>query len=84
MGLFDKIDHRAEVMTRMADTLQVDFAAEILRDASTVNVYRQAVLRCAACPHEDKCTGWMQDHSQADAAPDYCRNKDILESLSSA
>lgn len=84
MGLFDKIDHRADVMTRMADTLQVDFAAEILRDAGTVKVYRQAVLRCAACPHEDECTAWMQDHRQADAAPDYCRNKDILEGLSPA
>lgn len=84
MGLFDKIDHRAGVMTRMADTLDVDFAAAIKHDASTVNLYRQAVMRCAACPHEDKCTAWMQDHPQADAAPEYCRNKDILESLSPA
>ena len=81
MGLFRKIDHRADVMLRMAETLDVDFAAAIARNHDAGHVYRQAVLRCTACPHEDRCTVWMQDHPHADAAPDYCRNKDILANL---
>ncbi|MDG1130113.1 MAG: DUF6455 family protein [Paracoccaceae bacterium] len=84
MGLFDKIDHRAGVMTRMADMLGVDFAATIAQAPEVVREYRQAVMRCASCSHEGECTTWMQSHPHAAQAPDYCRNKDILEGLAKA
>ena len=84
MGLFDKIDRRAGVMTRMADTLGVDFAASIAKAPEPVGVYRQAVMRCTTCNHEGECTAWMQSHPHAEEAPDYCRNKDILEGLAKA
>lgn len=84
MGLFDKIDHRTDVMTRMAQTLDVDFAEAIARSPETVREYRQAVMRCVACTHEGECTAWMETHPHAAEAPDYCRNKDILESLAQA
>ena len=47
MGLFDKIDHRTKVMTRMAQTLDVDFSEVIAQAPEAVREYRQAVLRCA-------------------------------------
>lgn len=81
MGFFDRIDQRADVMARMAATLDVDFAAALAQRPDCVQGYRQAVLRCTFCPHDSKCGAWMQDHAQAEAAPDYCRNKDIFESL---
>jgi hypothetical protein len=84
MGLFNKIDHRAKVMTRMADTLDVDFTAAIAQSPENVRTYRQAVMRCVSCGHEGECNAWMQDHPHAAEAPDYCRNKDILESLAKA
>ncbi|OAN72558.1 hypothetical protein A8B83_09280 [Rhodobacteraceae bacterium EhC02] len=84
MGLFDKIDHRAGVMTRMADTLGVDFAATIAQAPEVVREYRQAVMRCASCSHEGECKTWMQSHPHAAQAPDYCWNKDILEGLAKA
>lgn len=84
MGLFDKIDHRAGVMTRMADTLGVDFATTIAQAPEAVREYRQAVMRCASCNHESECMAWMDSHAHAEAAPDYCRNKDILEGLAKA
>lgn len=81
MGLLDKIDRRAGVMTRMADTLGVDFAASIAQTPEAVREYRQAVMRCTACNHEGECTEWMDAHPHAEKAPEYCRNKDILERL---
>jgi hypothetical protein len=81
MGLLDKIDRRADVMNRMAETLDVDFAAAITQNAESVRDYRQAVMRCVACNHEGECTAWMDSHPHAEHAPDYCRNKDLLESL---
>jgi hypothetical protein len=84
MGLLDKIDRRAEVMNRMADTLDVDFAAVMAAQPEVVREYRQAVLRCVACSHEGECTAWMASHDHADQAPDYCRNKDLLEGLAKA
>lgn len=81
MGLLNKIDHHATVMGRMAETLGVDFAESVATSPSTVRDYRQAVLRCTACTHEEDCMRWMQENPRAAAAPDYCRNKDILERL---
>lgn len=84
MGLLEKIDRRTGVMTRMADTLGADFAAAIAQRPEAVRDYRQAVMRCTGCGHEGECTAWMQSHPRAEEAPDYCRNKDILESLAKA
>jgi hypothetical protein len=81
MGLLNKIDHRADVMNRMAETLDVDFAAAIAGHPEAVREYRQAVLRCVACGHEGECTAWMAEHPHAAQAPDYCRNKDIMATL---
>ena len=62
----------------------VDFAQAVARAPENVRDYRQAVMRCVACGHEGECTAWMDTHPQAAEAPDYCRNKDILESLAKA
>jgi hypothetical protein len=81
MGLLDKIDRRAEVMNRMAETLDVDFAAVIAQTPEAVREYRQAVLRCVACGREGECATWMAEHPHAEAAPDYCRNRDLMAEL---
>ena len=83
MGLFNKIDERAGVMGKMAETLGVDFAEKIAKDPNMVATYRDAVMRCTHCKHDGECKGWMADHAHADTTPDYCRNKDLLEQLAS-
>ena len=82
MKLFDKISRHAGLMGDMAETLGVDFAARIAHDPALVAQYREAVMRCAHCSHEGECEGWLAGHDHADATPDYCRNKDLLEALS--
>lgn len=84
MGMFDKIGRRASVMGKMAETLGVDFAEKISQDPSVATTYREAVMRCSHCSHDGECKGWMAEHSTASETPDYCRNKDLLESLAKA
>ncbi|MEZ5676101.1 hypothetical protein SAMN06265173_10139 [Thalassovita litoralis] len=81
MGLFNKIDQRAGVMGKMAETLGVDFAEKITQDPNMTATYREAVMRCSHCKHDGECTGWMAEHPHSDTTPDYCRNKDLLEQL---
>ena len=82
MNLFERIGRRAGVMGRMARTLDVDFAGRIARDEGAAAQYRGAVMRCAFCRHENACQGWMDGNEHAARAPEYCRNKDLLDSLS--
>ncbi|WP_296761792.1 DUF6455 family protein [Sediminimonas sp.] len=82
MNLLERIGRRARVMGRMARTLDVNFADRIARDEGEVARYRGAVMRCAFCRHEAACQDWMDGQEHAAQAPKYCRNKDLLDSLS--
>jgi len=76
MGIFDTLSRRLGLMDRMSDKLGVETGA------MPPAVYRSAVLRCATCGQADACKGWLDRHDTAEAAPGYCRNKDLLEGLS--
>lgn len=84
MKILEKFSHRAEVMGQMAQTLGVDFGGRIACDHSAAAQYRGAVMRCASCTHEAECLSWMNGQKNAKEAPKYCKNKDLLDSLSSA
>ena len=75
MAFFEGIERRLGLMDRMAGKLH----AEIRNESPAV--YRAAVLRCASCGAADACQGWLDRHDTAEAAPGYCRNKDLLEGL---
>ena len=75
MGFFDGIGRRLGLMDRMAETVGADVRAE------GPVVYREAVMRCAQCGSPESCKGWLDRHESAEAAPSYCRNKDLLEAL---
>ncbi|MBA83666.1 DUF6455 family protein [Thalassobius sp. S69A] len=81
MGIFDKFGRRASVMGKMAETVGVDFAEQVARNPAMASTYREAVMRCVHCTHDGACKSWMAKHPQAAHAPDYCRNKDLLERL---
>lgn len=81
MGIFDKLDGRADLMGQMAETVGVDFAEAIIKDPEMARTYRQAVRRCAHCKHDGECKSWMKEHAHAEETPEYCLNKDILEHL---
>ena len=85
MALFSKFDRHADLVGRMADTLDVDLveAAEAGQIGETA--LRSTVLACMGCEAPGACEGWLSDHSDGAAAtPDYCRNKAMLDRLAAS
>ncbi len=82
MGLLSKIDRHAELVHRMAETLGIDLAAAAQRGEVTEEMLRSVVLTCTGCDHTGACEAWLDGHEDgAEATPDYCRNKAVLDRL---
>jgi len=84
MGFFSRLTQHEPLFRDMADRLGVDFRAWITANPDNIGDYRTAVLSCTACTCADACKGWLETHDTADHAPDYCRNRRMLESLAKA
>ncbi len=82
MSIFDKIDRHAGIMNKMAETVGVNWSEEIVKDPTLAYRYREAVMSCTHCKHDNECQGWMAEHSHAKETPDYCRNHALLQGLS--
>lgn len=82
MPVFRTLDHHAELVARMAETLGVDLGQAILDRRIDGQGLRSAVVACCACEAADACPGWMDAQATpAPEAPDYCRNRDRLAAL---
>jgi hypothetical protein len=44
-------------------------------------VLRRAALRCGTCTDEAECANWLETHEDASHAPDFCRNRDLVERI---
>lgn len=82
MNLFKKLDHHADLVNRMANTVGVDLGDAVLSGALSGQVLRSAVLNCCGCEGGAECPDWLNAHAHgADVPPDYCRNRDLLAQL---
>ena len=78
----DRFDTHAGLVTRMADTLGVDLAEEMLRGALPPEDLRGLVLTCMGCREAGACGHWLEENAAgAEAAPGYCRNRGRLAEL---
>ena len=78
----DRFDKHADRVNRMADTLGVELAEEMLRGNLPPQDLRATVLNCMGCREASACETWLSEHPEgADATPGYCRNKERLEAL---
>lgn len=75
MGIFDGMARRLGLMDQMAAKLGADVKGK------GPQVYREAVVRCAQCVHPTECKGYLAREAGLTEAPDFCRNKVLLESL---
>ena len=77
------INRHAALMNRMAETLGVDLTRAIADGRLPAEAWREAVVRCTGCSDPEGCQHWLGDHADqmVDDAPDYCRNKALMESL---
>ena len=82
MQWMNRFDKHAELVNRMAETLGVDLAEEMLRGNLPPQDLRSTVLNCMSCREAGACEAWLAEHPEgADAAPGYCRNKERLTAL---
>jgi hypothetical protein len=79
VGLVSKINKSAELMSGLAQRMDVDLSESILANPETAaREYRSMVLRCTGCTDQDACAHLQDEQAHIDAAPDYCRNRDTL------
>lgn len=81
MSFFDRLVRNVDLMPRLAQRLGIDWADRMDRSPYAAAEYRDALMRCAQCSKDGACRAWIERVHQADAAPDYCRNKELLQRL---
>jgi hypothetical protein len=79
-GAKTRAQHGA-LMNRMAETLGVDLDEAELRGALAPEQREEMLLACTGCADPTGCAHWLARTRNADAAPDYCRNGDVLGRL---
>lgn len=84
MGFFSRLKAHEPLFRGMADRLGVDFNRWMTSYPDHAGDYRTAVLSCTACTSETACKTWLAENESAEHAPDYCRNRRMLEALARA
>ncbi|SFP81232.1 DUF6455 family protein [Tranquillimonas alkanivorans] len=80
MSLFEKIDRHVSLMHGMAERCDADLSAMVERPRGA-EIYRAAVLRCTGCRCPGACAHWQAEHETAEAAPAFCRNRELFAEL---
>jgi len=75
------LDRHEALMTRMAGTLGADLDDAELRGDLPPEMRDEMLLACTGCAEPCACAQWLDQTAQADTAPGYCRNRDILHAI---
>jgi hypothetical protein len=75
------LDRHEALMARMARTLGADLDDAELRGDLPPELRDEMLLACTGCSDPGSCAHWLDRHHEADAAPGYCRNGDLLHRL---
>ena len=82
MGLAKRIDHHATLFHNMAETVHADLGEALMDGRIDGQGVRAAVFQCMTCDSAEECPKWMQAHADgAESAPEYCRNRQLLQRL---
>lgn len=74
-------DRHEALMTRMAQTLGTDLDDAELRGDLPPEMRADMLTACTGCAQPQRCAHWLDRTPEAEAAPQYCRNRDILQAL---
>jgi hypothetical protein len=74
-------DRHEALMSRMARTLGADLADAELRGDLPPEMQHEMLSACMGCAEPGTCADWLARTAEAEAAPGYCRNRDILQAL---
>lgn len=82
MRMLEKLDQHSELFARMADAVQADLGGALIEGRLDGSQLRGAVLRCTSCTDVEQCRDWLvAKGAGAVAAPEYCRNRQLLGRL---
>lgn len=68
-------------MTRMATALGADLDDAELRGDLPPELRDDMLSACTGCAQPGPCARWLDRTAEADTAPAFCRNRDILHAL---
>lgn len=77
----DSLKRHAALVDRMATALGIDLEEAALTGRVALDEISEAVLRCTGCADPAHCEGWLGARVSAEAAPGYCRNRDLMARL---
>ena len=79
MSFVSRMSESADLVAGMATRLDIDFADRIAAAPDTaVRSFASMVMRCTGCRDHAACRKLQDENLMLDAAPDYCRNRDVL------
>jgi hypothetical protein len=79
MTLFDRLSESARLVSGMTSRLDIDLADRIAASPETAGrTFAAMVQRCAQCSDQAACSKLQEENPMLDAAPAYCRNRDVL------
>ena len=83
MSMLEKVERHSALVNRMGDATGADFVGGITRgDLSELNL-QNAVLNCMHCRMTGPCEDWLEETGEGPAeAPEFCRNKALMDRLS--
>ena len=74
-------DRHEALMTRMATKLGADLDDAELRGDLPPEMRAEMLTACTGCADPQNCARWLERTAEAEVAPEYCRNRDILHDL---
>ena len=82
MGFLKRLDERADLMNRMAETVGANLGDAVIDGRLDATGVRSALVACARCNAAEECVHWMDEHADGAAhPPGYCRNSALLDRL---
>lgn len=82
MGLFDKLERHANLVHRMAHTVDVDLTEAMQRGTLSAMDLRGAVMNCMGCESGLECPDWLEANAAgSEQTPEYCRNQTLFTRL---
>ncbi|WP_407495378.1 DUF6455 family protein [Pseudooceanicola sp. MF1-13] len=82
MGFFSRLAKHEALFRGMTDRLGVNVSDWVGAEGQNAGDYRTSVLSCTACKEAGACMKWQEDHDASKTAPDFCRNKRMVDALS--
>jgi hypothetical protein len=78
-SLYKRVLRHIDLLDRMMTAMDVRPAVRQIPDGP--ELLRNAAHRCLTCSSADRCTEFLDATEHVAEAPEYCRNKDLLDRL---